>query len=271
MHCNNREFKWGECSYIMGVINVTPDSFSGEGLRGNVEAALAQAKHFVAEGVDILDIGGESTRPDATPVSTNEELRRVIPTIECLAAETALPLSIDTYKAEVAHKALAAGAHIINDVWGLKREPEIAKIAARNNAPLIITQNQRNHTFHKFIPEVISSLKDSIDLAIKSGVDPNNIIIDPGFGFGKTVQQDLELVWQLDKLKVLEKPILIGTSRKSTIGAVLNLPVDQRMEGTAATIAISIAKGADIIRVHDIPQMVRVIKMSDAVVRGRRS
>lgn len=251
----------------MGAINVTPDSFSGDGLGSNVEAALFQAKRFIAEGIDILDIGGESTRPDAPPVSTAEELRRVIPVIERLAAEVSIPLSIDTYKAEVARRALAAGANIINDVWGLKRDPEIAQVTAENNAPLIIVQNQRDSTFHDFFPELISSLERSIDWALKSGVDWNNIIVDPGFGFGKTVEQNLELIRRLDELKSLGRPILIGPSRKSAIGAVLTLPIDQRLEGTAATVAISIARGVDVVRIHDVPQMVRVIKMSDAIIR----
>lgn len=267
MRCGSSEFRWGERTYIMGAINVTPDSFSGDGLGSNVEAALFQAKRFIAEGIDILDIGGESTRPDAPPVSTAEELRRVIPVIERLAAEVSIPLSIDTYKAEVARRALAAGANIINDVWGLKRDPEIAQVTAENNAPLIIVQNQRDSTFHDFFPELISSLERSIDWALKSGVDWNNIIVDPGFGFGKTVEQNLELIRRLDELKSLGRPILIGPSRKSAIGAVLTLPIDQRLEGTAATVAISIARGVDVVRIHDVPQMVRVIKMSDAIIR----
>jgi len=266
--CGNIHFKWGERTYIMGVINVTPDSFSHDGLDYDIASAEAQAIRFMNEGVDILDIGGESTRPDFNPVPVNEELHRVIPVIERLAKIVNIPISIDTYKSEVARQALLAGASIVNDVWGLQRDPLLAHLAAEKNAPLIIVQNQRGGSFFNVMPELISSLHSSIDYALKAGVNPDNIIVDPGFGFGKTVEQNLEIINRLDELKLLGRPVLLGTSRKSTIGAVLNLPVDQRLEGTAATIAIGIARGADIIRIHDVPQMIRVIKMSDAIVRN---
>ncbi len=267
MRCGKSLFNWGQRTYIMGVINVTPDSFSQDGLGYDIEAAEMQARHFVSEGVDILDIGGESTRPDFSPVSADEELHRVIPVIERLVKIVSVPISIDTYKSDVARQAVAAGACIINDVWGLKRDPVMARVAAEIKVPLIIVQNQRGLTFHDLIPDLISSLTNSIDYAVKSGVDWNNIIIDPGFGFGKTVEQNLEIIRRLDQFKVLGRPILVGTSRKSTIGAILNLPVNERIEGTAATVAISIARGADIIRIHDVPQMIRVIRMSDAIIR----
>ena len=268
MRCGNVEFRWGERTYIMGIVNVDPDSFSGDGL-SNVKAAIAQAKRFVAEGADIIDVGGESTRPNASPVSTDDELRRVIPVIENLASELPVPLSIDTYKAEVARSAIAAGAKMVNDVWELKRDPKIAEVAAKSSVPLIISQNQRDAKFHDFLPELIASLRKSIQTALDAGVDWNHIIVDPGVGFGKTVEQNVEIVRRLAKLKVLGRPILLGTSRKSFIGQVLNLSVDQRLEGTAATIAIGIANGVDIVRVHDVAQMARVAKMSDAIVRGK--
>ena len=254
----------------MGVVNVAPDSFSGDGLR-SVDDAVAQARRFVAEGADIIDVGGESTRPDFTPISIEEELERVLPVVERLINELPAPVSIDTYKSAVARDAVAAGARMINDVWGLKRDPEIAQVAADSGIPLVITQNQRGASFHHFFPELVADLERSLQLALKAGVEWNNIIVDPGVGFGKTVEQNLEIVRRLSELKSLGRPILLGTSRKSFIGLVLDLPVDQRLEGTAASIAIGIANGADMVRVHDIGQMVRVVRMSDAIIRGRSS
>jgi len=253
----------------MGIINVTPDSFSGDGLSGDVEAAVAQGKRFAAEGADILDIGGESTRPAAAPVSAEEELRRVIPVIERLVGEVTVPVSVDTYRYEVAQRALSAGARMINDIWGLGRDPRLADLAAEYKMPIVLMSNQRGRKCPDIVPEVIASLKKSIALALDRGVPRENVIVDPGVGFGKTLEQNLEIVRRLDEFKCLNRPILVGTSRKSMIGLVLNLPPDQRLEGTAATVAISIAKGADIVRVHDVAQMVRVCRMSDAVARGR--
>lgn len=267
--CANREFKWGERTYIMGVINVTPDSFSGDGLGHDVETAVAQGKRFAAEGADILDIGGESTRPGADPISEDEELSRVIPVIQRLASDVPVPLSIDTYKYEIARQALSAGARMINDIWGLKRDHRLAELAAEWGAPIILMSNQRDASCQDILPQVISSLRGSMAMAMERGVARENIIVDPGVGFGKTLEQNLEIVCRLDELKCLERPILVGTSRKSMIGLVLDLPADQRLEGTAATVAISIAKGADIVRVHDVAQMARVCQMSDAIIRGR--
>jgi len=266
--CANGEFRWGERTFIMGVINVTPDSFSGDGLAHDVEAAIAQGKRFAAEGADILDIGGESTRPGAAPISPNEELSRVIPVIGRLASEVSLPLSIDTYKWEVAREALSTGARMINDIWGLGKDPRLADLAVEWGAPLILMSNQRSAKHQHILPEVISSLRASIAVATERGVAWENIIVDPGVGFGKTLEENLEIVRRLDELKCLGRPILIGTSRKSMIGLVLDLPTDQRLDGTAATVAISIAKGADIVRVHDVAQMARVCRMSDAIIRG---
>jgi len=268
--CGSMEFTWGQRTYVMGIVNVDPDSFSGDGLC-DADTAIAQGKRFVAEGADIIDVGGESTRPNAQPLSAEEELRRVMPVIERLAAELKVPVSIDTYKSEVARRAVAAGARIINDVWELKRDPKLARLAAEAGVPLVISQNQRDSRFHDFFPELIASLKRSVQVALDAGVDWNNIIIDPGIGFGKTAEQNVEIVRRLAELKTLGRPILLGTSRKSFIGHVLDLPVDQRLEGTAATVAIGIANGADIVRVHDVAQMVRVVRMSDAIVRGKPS
>ncbi len=269
MCCGGREFRWGERTYVMGIINVTPDSFSGDGLGNDVEAAVAQGKRFAAEGADILDVGGESTRPDAVPVSSDEELQRVIPVIERLAGEVSVPVSVDTYRYEVARAALSAGAGMINDIWGLGRDPRLAELAARHGAPIVLMSNQRGTQCQDIVPEATASLKKSIALAVERGVPLENIIVDPGVGFGKTLEQNLEILRRLDDFKCLNSPILIGTSRKSMIGLVLDLPPDKRLEGTAATVAISIAKGADIVRVHDVARMISVCRMSDAIVRRK--
>ncbi|MCX6012427.1 MAG: dihydropteroate synthase [Chloroflexi bacterium] len=265
----NSVFRWGEKTYIMGIVNVTPDSFSGDGLGNDIDAAVEQAKMFVLAGADIIDIGGESTRPGSKPVTIEEEINRVIPVIKKLTQEIAVPISIDTYHAKVAEKAVAAGAVVLNDVWGLKKDARIARVAAKHDLALILTQNQRESTYTNFFPELIDSLKQSIHLALEYGVKLDSIIIDPGIGFGKTVDQNLEILRRLAELKVLGRPILLGTSRKSFIGAVLDLPADERVEGTAATVAIGIANGADIVRVHDVEHMAKVAKMSDAIVRER--
>jgi len=267
--CKNTEFRWGERTYIMGIVNLSPDSFSGDGL-SSLELAVTQAHRMVAEGADILDIGGESTRPGAPPISAEEEVRRVIPVIEKLSKEISVPLSIDSYKYEVARQALDAGANILNDQWGLKMEPRLADLAASRKIPLILMSNQRDKGgfdaaiardtayYNDAILEVIDSLRKGIETASEAGVPPENIIIDPGLGFGKTWQYDLEIIRRLDELKVLGKPLLLGPSRKSYIKMVLNVPPAERVEGTAAAVAISIAKGVDIVRVHDVKPMVRV-------------
>jgi dihydropteroate synthase len=277
--CGNTEFRWGERTYVMGIINVSPESFSGDGLT-NIEEILEQAEQFVSEGADILDVGGESTRPGLAPINTDEEISRVIPTIERLASKVGIPLSVDTYKSDVAIRALDAGASIINDQWGLKHDPHLAELATERNAPIILMSNQRDKgdydaqaqrdtaLYDDVMAEVTASLKWSIKTAMNAGVPRENIIIDPGIGFGKTWQQDIELVRRLAELKALNQPILLGTSRKSLIKMVLNLPASERVEGTAATVAIGIANGADIVRVHDVRQMVRVCRMTDAIVRG---
>jgi dihydropteroate synthase len=264
----------------MGVVNVSPDSFSGDGL-ADIEEAVSRAKKLVSEGADIIDIGGESTRPASTPISIDEELQRVIPVVEKLAQEISVPLSVDTYKLEVARQALNAGANMINDIWGLKKESMLAMLAAQKGVPIVLMSNQRDSPCHDIMPTVISDLKRAIEQALAAGVPWENIIVDPGIGFGKTQKQNLEVLQRLEELKVLGRPILLGSSRKSFIGWVLNLtpeqrssevafvpPGDQRLEGTAATIAIGIAKGVNIVRVHDVKEMARVCNMSDAIVRG---
>ena len=266
--CGNAEFRWGERTYVMGICNLSPDSFSGDGLGTNIEAIVAQAKQMVADGADIIDIGGESTRPTAAPISADEELRRVIPAIERLSRELTVPLSIDTYKSVVASQAVKAGASLINDIWGLKQDPGIAQVAAEANVPLVLMSNQQDTSpagESDIINLVISSLEQSISLAEKAGVAGQNIIIDPGIGFGKTVEQNLEIIRRLAELRVLERPILLGTSRKFMRGR----PFDQRLEATAATVAIGIASGADIVRVHEVREMVQVCRMSDTIIRRK--
>ena len=271
--CGNTEFRWGERTYVIGICNLSPDSFAGDGLGSNIEAAVAQAKRMVAEGADIIDVGGESTRPGTEPKSVDDvddELRLVIPVIERLASELTVPISIDSYKSAIASRAVKAGATMINDIWGLKRDPKIARVAAEAGVPIILMSNQRDAPCHDIMAEVTSDLERSISLAIKSGIAEPNIIIDPGIGFGKTLEQNLEIIHRLAELKSLGRPILLGTSRKSVIGLVLDLPADQRLEGTAATIAIGIANGADMVRVHDVKPTMRVCRMSDAIIRRRQ-
>ena len=268
------DFRWGERTYIMGICNLSPDSFSGDGLGSDIEVTLAQARHMVEEGADIIDIGGESTRPGMEPQSVDdvgEELRLVIPTIERLASEIKAPISIDTYKYGVASRALEAGASAINDIWALQRDPRLAQLAAEQNVPIIMMSNQRDAPVDDIMPTIITDLERAIRQATEAGVAEHNIIVDPGIGFGKSLEQNLEIIHRLAELRTLGKPILLGSSRKSMIGLVLDLPADQRLEGTAATIAIGIASGADIVRVHDVKQMVRVCRMSDAIIRRRIS
>lgn len=269
--CGRTEFRWGERTYIMGVVNLSPDSFSGDGLGDDVEAAVAQAKQMVAEGADVIDVGGESTRPGTEPLSPDdidEELGLVIPVIERLAGELTVPVSVDTYKAEVASRAVEAGAGIINDIWGLKKDPALARVAAEAGVPLILMANQRDAPPKVGImAKVISDLENGLKLAVAAGVPAGNIIIDPGIGFGKTLEQNLELVNRLPELRALNRPVLLGTSRKSMIGLVLDLPPDRRLEGNLAVTAIGIANGADMVRVHDVRPTVLVCRMSDAVVR----
>ena len=270
---NDTHFAWGSKTYVMGVINVTPDSFSGDGLGSDVDSAINLAKSFQEWGADMVDVGGESTRPSsiyagAGPASADEELARVLPVIEALEAEIDIPVSIDTYKAAVAERAVAAGADMINDVWGFVRDPDIARVAAEAGVPVVLMHNQDHTEYDDLVPDVTSRLRWLVDRAVDAGVALESIILDPGMGFGKTAEHNLEILRRLVELRVLGRPLLVGMSRKSTIGYVLDLPVEDRVEGTAATVALSIANGADIVRVHDVKEMARVAKMSDAIVRG---
>jgi len=277
--CGNLDLRWGQRTYVMGILNVTPDSFSGDGVGADVDAALARARQLVEEGADIIDVGGESTRPGAPPVSVEEELRRVIPVIERLAAELSVPVSVDSYKSEVAEKALEAGAKMLNDQWGLKHDPRLAELAAKWDVPIVLMSNQRDKggydtalkrdaaEYNDPIAEITASLKGSLEIASQSGMPRENIILDPGIGFGKSWQHDLEIIRRLAELKELGRPLLIGPSGKSFIGKILDLPVAERLEGTAAAVAVGIANGADVVRVHQVKPMVRVCRMGDAIIR----
>ena len=267
---NGDALAWGTRTYVMGVINVTPDSFSGDGLGSDIPAIVEQALRFEAEGADFLDVGAESTRPGSVPVSGAEELERLLPALEAIAPRVSIPISVDTYKSQVARRAVEAGATVINDVWGLQADPVLARVAAESGALLILMHNQKTSVYRDLLPDIFASLSGGARLAREAGVPEGNIILDPGIGFGKTPDHNLEVLRRLSEFKGLGYPLLVGTSRKSTIGLVLDLPPDQRIEGTAATVALAIVGGADIIRVHDVKEMVRVCRMSDAIVRGWR-
>ena len=267
---NGETLTWGVRTYVMGIINLTPDSFSGDGLGGDVASAVEQALRFQKDGADILDIGAESTRPGFEQVSVEEELKRLIPALEAIASKVNLPVSVDTYKAAVARRAVDAGAIIINNIWGLKAEPDLARVTADTGVGLVLMHNQKGTEYANLLPDLVSSLKTSVEIALQAGVPQENIIVDPGFGFGKNPDQNLEILNQLKFLQEIGYPVLTGTSRKSTLGLLLDLPADQQVEGTAATVALSIVGGADMVRVHDVKEMVRVCRVTDAVVRGWR-
>ncbi len=268
-----RTFSWGSRTFVMGILNVTPDSFSGDGLIAAggdpVRAAVALARSMVAEGADLLDVGGESTRPGHSPVSAQDEVARVVPAIWALrAALPDTPLSIDTTKPAVAEAALAAGAHLLNDVWGVAADAALARVAAAHGVPLIVMHNRAEARYVNLMAEILADLQRALERALAAGVAWDRLIVDPGFGFGKAPHHNLALLSDLGSLRLLGRPILLGTSRKSTLGRVLDLPPDERAEATLATTALGIAAGVDIVRVHDVRQNVRAARMADAVVRG---
>ncbi|RAT99450.1 dihydropteroate synthase [Brevibacillus sp. Leaf182] len=268
LNCGQYVLPLGERTLVMGILNVTPDSFSDGGRYVDVEAALAQARAMVEAGADLIDIGGESTRPGSEVVDEATELDRVLPVIRILSQELSVPLSIDTYKAAVAERAILEGAHIINDVWGAKRDLRMAEVAARLDVPIILMHNREDTDYHDFFPNYIKDLRESVQIALQAGVKQERIILDPGIGFVRTVEQNLETMRRLDDLVGLGYPVLLATSRKRMIGHVLDLPVDERVEGTAATVALGAAKGCHMVRVHDVKEMKRVTKMMDAMLRG---
>ncbi len=272
--CHDRQIPIGDHTLVMGIINVTPDSFSGDGIGVDAETAACQAENFARSGADILDIGGESTRPGSEGVTADEELKRVMPCLEAALEHTDLPVSIDTSKPQVAKAALEAGAHIVNDVNALRTEG-MTEVVAESGAPVVIMHMlgkprdmQMDPTYDDFITEVYSFLVERTEAAVSGGITETQIVIDPGFGFGKTVQHNLEMVHRLAEFRSLGRPVLIGPSRKSSIGKVLDKPANERLWGTAATVTASILNGANIVRVHDVEQMVQVARMTDAIMQG---
>jgi dihydropteroate synthase len=263
----SREWRWGERTLVMAIVNATPDSFSGDGVAGDPERAAALAREAAAAGADVLDVGAESTRPGHAPVSAEEELARLLPALRTIRSRVDLAISIDTSKAAVAEAALAAGADLLNDVRGLTRDPDLAAVAARFGVPVVIMHDVPPDGRGDLVTSVVRELARRLDRALAAGIAWEHLIVDPGYGFGKDWRQNLELLRRQGELRVLGRPILAGTSRKSTIGKVLGTPPEDRLEGTAATVALAIAGGADIVRVHDVRPMLRVARMTDAIVR----
>src|ERR1700716_3111386 len=262
-----RDFTWGAGTYVMGIVNVTPDSFSNDGVT-DLEAAVAQARQMEKDGADLIDIGGESTRPETWSgpgLSFEDELARVIPVVERVVATVGVPISIDTYKAEVARRALAAGAALVNDVWGLRQDRQMAATVATAGVPVVLMHNKPGGGYRGLMGEIAARLGESIELARAAGIADDRIIVDPGIGFGKTREENLEIIRRLPELRRLGFPLMIGPSRKSFIGKTLDLPAGERLEGTAAAGALSIAGGADIVLGHDVKAMVRVARMADAI------
>ena len=253
-------------TFIMGILNVTPDSFSDGGKYNSVEAALKQAKKMVADGAKIIDVGGESTRPGYERISEEEEIARVVPVIEALVREVPAIISIDTYKSAVARAAIEAGAHMINDIWGAKADPEMASVAAQYDVPIILMHNRANRVYKNYWNDFKSDLEESISIVKKAGVPTEHIILDPGIGFVKNLEQSIETMQRLDELSEMGYPVLLATSRKRMIGSILNLPIDERVEGTAATCAFGVMKGCHLMRVHDVKEVARTVKVIDALV-----
>ncbi len=284
---SNRDspFHWGARTYVMAIVNVTPDSFSGDGVADNLDAALRRAEQAIDEGADVLDVGGESTRPGAAAVAADEELRRVIPVIEALAKRSPIPISVDTYKADVAERAIGVGATIVNDIWALRRDPRLAAVIAQNGVFVVLMHNRLavaevgdlggyypRVNYADVIQDVAGELERSVNLALAAGVDTSNLILDPGLGFGKTPAQSRELVRRLPELRArLDFPLLVGPSRKSFAGLVTGSPPGDRLPETLAAMALSIAGGADIVRVHDVAPAVRACRVADAITRVTES
>ena len=269
-------FHWGSRTHVMGVVNVTPDSFSGDGVGDDVASAVGLALRMQQEGADLIDVGAESTRryndrEGAVPVGVEEELRRVVPVVERLCQELSVPVSVDTYKPQVARRCLEAGAHMINDVWGVRADTGMLEVVAEFGVPVVLMHNRDGNVYADLLGEVSESLAAAVERALASGVPRENVIVDPGIGFGKMADQSLEIERRLQELGRLGQPVLVGPSRKSHLGMVLGgLPTGERLEGTAAAVSLCVAGSADIVRVHDVKEMVRVVKVSDAIVRGWR-
>lgn len=269
MKIGNKDFILGERTYVMGILNVTPDSFSDGGKYNEIDLALKRTEELIRDGADIIDVGGESTRPNFQVVGAEEEINRVVPIIKAIKEKFDIIVSIDTYKARTAEEAIKAGADIINDVWGFKKDKAMAKVAAKYNVPCILMHNRENIPYNDLMGDVLRDLEESIDISISAGVKKENIILDPGIGFAKTYEENLIVMNNLEKIKSLGYPMLLGTSRKSMIGLVLNLPVEDRVEGTLATTVMGIMKGCEFIRVHDVLENKRVCVMTDTILKAR--
>lgn len=268
MKIGNREFQIKGHTYVMGILNVTPDSFSDGGKWNDRDRALRHVEEMLAEGADIIDVGGESTRPGYTLLPEEEEIARVVPVIEAVKKAFDVPVSLDTYKSKVASAGIAAGADLINDIWGLKYDEDMAKVIARSGLPCCLMHNRKSTDYRSFIDDVTRELGESLQLAEKAGIAGERIILDPGIGFGKTREQNLEILHHLDALRKLGYPLLLGCSRKSVIGLTLDLPVEQRLEGTLVTTVIGVMNGCMFVRVHDVKENVRAVKMTEAILNA---
>ncbi|WHZ57932.1 dihydropteroate synthase [Metabacillus hrfriensis] len=266
LSCGPYNLNLSEKTFIMGILNLTPDSFSDGGKFNQIDSALAHAEEMIANGADIIDVGGESTRPGAEYVDSAEEIKRVVPIIGKLSKEINVPISIDTYKADVAEQAILAGATIINDVWGAKADPNMAAVAAKYNVPIVLMHNRQERKYESLIPDMIADLNESVEIVKRAGVQDDKIILDPGIGFAKTMEDNLAVMRNLETFTQLGYPVLLGTSRKSFIGRILDLPPSDRMEGTGATVCLGIEKGCSIVRVHDVQGIARMAKMMDAML-----
>ena len=268
MQIGKREFQTRGRTYVMGILNVTPDSFSDGGRWNDKDGALRHVEEMLAQGADVIDIGGESTRPGYTVISQEEEAERVVPVIRAVKAAFDIPVSLDTYKAEVARAGIAAGADLINDIWGLKWDGRMASVIAESGLPCCLMHNRRNPEYQDFLGEVKADLAESLELARQAGIAGDKIILDPGVGFAKSLEQNLQIIGSLERLHSLGCPLLLGCSRKSVVGLTLGLPVEERLEGTLATTVIAVTKGCMFVRVHDVKENVRAVKMAEAILRG---
>ncbi|MBR6325703.1 MAG: dihydropteroate synthase [Lachnospiraceae bacterium] len=269
MRIGNRDYDTSHHTYVMGILNMTPDSFSDGGKWTERDAALRHVEDMLGEGMDLLDIGGESTRPGYVQISVEEEIARVVPVIEAVREHFDVPVSLDTYKSGVAKAGLSAGADLINDIWGLKYDPKMAEVIASAGAACVLMHNRKEAEYRDFAAELIGDLRESVQLALEAGIAPEKIILDPGVGFGKTYEQNLEAIEKLDLLRYLGYPVLLGCSRKSVIGLTLDLPVEERLEGTLVTTVFAVLRGAAFVRVHDVKENVRAIRMAEAILERR--
>ncbi len=270
MKIGQREFQDSGHTYVMGILNVTPDSFSDGGKYTEMDQALRHVEEMIGEGMDILDIGGESTRPGYTLLSDEEEISRVVPVIEKVESEFNIPISLDTYKSAVAEAGIRAGADMINDIWGLKYDDRLADVIARAQVPCCLMHNRKEPDYHNYMEDVLEDIRETIRIAHRAGISDENIMLDPGVGFGKTYENNLEIIGSLDRLKELGYPVLLGTSRKSVIGLTLDLPASERVEGTLVTTVYAVIKGASYVRVHDVKENVRAIRMAEAILQASR-